>query len=75
MEIAWRDFIVFAWDSKDPNFRDAFERQTRTSPLPPDPSDENLSRYTEAFVIWVTKTQWGLEFAPKSFQEKFADRS
>ena len=85
MYTAWRDFINFAWDSKEPDLRAAFEAETGTSPLPPHPTsaiekmidaatgarDAILDAYVEAFVRWATDTQWGWDEAPASYRAKY----
>lgn len=77
-EIAWRDFILFAWGQEDAHaaFRGATRRPQRTrtnSPL-----DVLIDRavggseddtYMTEFVDWVTVNHWGENYAPEKWKK------
>ena len=86
MEVAWRDFIDWAWRSKEPDLRRAFEMDTGTLPLGKSPRSPLefmidqacerdhqtiLTAYVENFVHWVTETQWGWDEAPVAYRAKY----
>ncbi len=84
-QIAWRDFITFAWN--EPQLRKAFEAETglHLHLLPTSSIDALVDiatgaqksidgEYMSAFVYWATKTQWGLDMAPASYQKEIAKR-
>lgn len=83
-EIAWRDFINYAW--LEPQMRQAFESTTKLRlHLKPTNSLEALidtatgaqssidGEYMKAFVAWVTVWHWGLSEAPVAYQKEFAE--
>ena len=87
LQIAWRDLITFAWNY--PELRKAFETEhpgLRLHLLPTSSIDALIDiatgaqksideEYMEAFVLWVTKTQWGLDMAPASYQKAIAENT
>lgn len=79
--LAWRDFILFAWDS--PEMRAAFEKSTKLKLLNPPvspleamidkatgASEDVASVYVQSFIAWVTVWHWGLEEAPAAYREE-----
>lgn len=75
MEVAWRDFVLFALQSDD--LKAAYEADTghRVPKAPTSPLDMMVDRatgYTQdavmAYAIWVTRTQWGWDEAPESLR-------
>lgn len=79
-EMAWRDFVIFAWGQPDAHaaFRGATGRPQRiakrTGGSPIDAmidkaaGGEEDEKYMEEFVDWVTKTQWGENSAPEKWK-------
>lgn len=67
MELAFRDFVFFAWS--DPEFRADFEKSTGMClSLPRSPLESMIDKATvrlnstlAAFVEWVIKEHWGVE--------------
>lgn len=78
--IAWRDFILFAFN--DPDCRKAFTEATGIQ-LGGDrsPIEAMIDSATgsdggaSAFVEWVTREHWGIEHAPKAYREEIEARS
>lgn len=77
-EMAWRDFVMFAWSQDDAHaaFRGATGRPQRTK-RGCAPINFMIDRavggseddaYMHEFVDWVTRTQWGEEMAPEGWQ-------
>ena len=78
-EIAWRDFVTFAWMQEDAHkaFRNATDRPQRfksNSPL-----DALIDKacggaeddaYVSEFVDWVTKNHWGGNYAPEKWRDR-----
>ena len=71
-EIAWRDFILFAYQHEP--IVSQFERETgRTITAPPSSALEAMiDRATgktdadlNAFVLWATEHHWGIDEAPE----------
>lgn len=81
-EIAWRDFITFAFDQ--PEARAAFEAESgmKWRSAPSSPLDAMIDKatgydaqsaadeYVKAFTLWATRTQWGVEYAPAKIREE-----
>lgn len=83
-EIAWRDFILFAWAQDDAHaaFRGATGRPQRSrtnSPLDAlidkAVGGSEDDRYASEFVDWVTKTQWGEDDAPERWRNRATAQS
>jgi len=60
--IAWRDFILWAWNN--PACRAQFERATGR--IDTSANNDKL----ESFVEWITATHWGIEYAPRAYRER-----
>lgn len=78
---AWASFVQFAWSQ--PDARAAFTEATGIATMKSDVDplsaliDEATGRtndVAEKFIEWVTRTQWGLEYAPKSYREALLRR-
>ena len=76
MEGAWYSFIAWAWQF--PKMRAEFERDTGRKLLPQRGSgiEQMVDRVTgaaadeaDAFVEWATRKHWGVEDAPKLYQQ------
>lgn len=68
--IAWRDFIIWAW--QDDEVRAHFEHDTGTKFPGETPIDALIDDATDysgtiahRFVFWATKELWGIEEAPE----------
>ena len=79
--LAWRDFILWAWDSAE--LREQFTAETHIN-LPPatsqietamDQATGAAASRANAFVEWVTREHWGLEHAPAAYQTALAARA
>lgn len=82
MEIAWRDFILWAY--RFPEIRSAFTAATGKSLYTPPrtPLDAMIDQATkydsdsaqtlDEFVRWVTKEYWGEECAPEAYKAAVA---
>lgn len=77
-EIAWRDFVMFAWSQEDAHaaFRGETGRPQRSKTRSPldlliDKAVGGVEddKYMEEFVRWVTETHWGKDSAPKRLYE------
>jgi hypothetical protein len=79
--IAWRDFLVWAWN--EPEMRALFtaktgiEIQAITAPI-----DAAIDAVTGAsksvaarFIEWATREHWGVEHAPLAYQKALANQS
>lgn len=73
-EIAWRDFVMFAWSQEEAHaaFRGATGRPQRSKTGSPLDMLINKAvggaeddQYMTEFVHWVTKTHWGEDSAPR----------
>lgn len=74
MEIAWRDFIMFA--SANPGMQAAFKADTgfdlteRKTGI--DAAIDEATGYDtdklECFILWATEKHWGMEYAPPSYR-------
>jgi len=71
MQLAFRDFVMFAWEDK--KMRAEFERETgmKRTPAPTSPLEVMVdeatgvhSEYANAFFAWAVK-QWGDEDDPE----------
>jgi hypothetical protein len=81
-ELAWRDFILFAWSQGDAHaaFRSASgrsQRSTKTNSALGLLIDRAVGgaeddRYMEEFVNWVTKNHWGENYAPEKWRNQRA---
>jgi len=80
--LAWRDFIIYASRSRE--MREAFTQETGISLSTGPCSDVEKMRAAtvgtpvvvfERFVEWVTVQHWGLEHAPKAYQDALAQRA
>lgn len=78
--IGWRDFVVFSFG--EPLMRKAFTEHTGIE-IPADIklTDNAINPATGVdgsvlakFIEWVTRTQWGIESAPKAYREALAQR-
>lgn len=78
-EIAWRDFILYAWSQDEAHaaFRGATGRPQRSKTNSPldilidrAVGGEEDERYMTEFVDWVTKTQWGVDYAPEQWKQQ-----
>ena len=81
-EIAWRDFLFFAWSQEDAHaaFRGATGRPQRTSARTGGTPIDTLidkamggqedDRYMEEFVDWITRNHWGENYAPEKWKRK-----
>lgn len=72
MEMAWHDFVLFAFDNKE--IVQAFEQETGLK-APITGIDRLIDDVTGAsdnrlfsFARWVTERQWGMEYAPAAFR-------
>lgn len=77
-EIAWRDFVLFAWSQEAAHaaFRGATGRPQRSKTNSPLDAlidravgGEEDERYMTEFVDWVTQTHWGAEYAPADWKQ------
>ena len=80
-EMAWRDFLLFAWGQEDAHaaFRGATGRPQRTSKRTGGtPLDALICKavggqeddaYMAEFIDWVTKNHWGANYAPKKWEK------
>lgn len=76
MDIAWRDFINFA--AQHDEIVAQFNHETGSSfMLPGSPIELMIDGATgkveadaKAFVFWVTKWHWGLEYAPEKLRRE-----
>jgi hypothetical protein len=78
-EIAWRDFVTFAWSRPDAHaaFRGATGRpQRRETGFFLDAAidracgvDIDSEAYMREFVDWVTKNHWGENYAPEKWKK------
>lgn len=77
-QVMWAGFVHWAW--KEPNIRKQFAVETgrviaTTSPtviqlaIDAATGSDPLSSQAHAFVEWVTRTHWGIEYAPKAYRE------
>lgn len=77
--IAWRDFLVWAWN--EPEMRAQFtaktgiEIQTVTAPIDAAIDAATGARKSVAarFIEWATREHWGVEHAPVSYQSTLAE--
>jgi hypothetical protein len=75
MDIAWRDFVVWAFGQKE--IISVFNKKTRNQLLcKKSPIDFMIDEATgktesdiEQFVFWVTKELWGMKYAPQKMKE------
>jgi hypothetical protein len=81
LDVAWRDFIV--WACKEPDCIAAFNAETGSSMGRPagnpleamiDDVTGKLRAETEAFVLWVTEHYWGVDEAPAKVREAILAR-
>lgn len=76
--IAWRDFLVWAWN--EPEMRAQFaaatgvEIQTITAPIDAaiDAATGATKSVASRFIEWATREHWGVDHAPKAYQESLA---
>lgn len=79
--IAWRDFLVWAWN--EPEMRAQFaadtgvEIQSVTSPINAaiDAATGASKSVAARFIEWATREHWGLEHAPVAYQKALANQS
>ena len=78
-EIAWRDFILFAWSQEEAHaaFRGATGRPQRSKTnssldvlIDKAVGGEEDERYMAEFVDWITKTHWGVDHAPEHWKQQ-----
>ena len=78
-EIAWRDFVMFAWSQDDAHaaFRGASGRPQRSTTG--SPIDALINKavggdeddgYMAEFVEWVTANHWGANYAPEKWRAR-----
>jgi hypothetical protein len=73
--IAWRDFLVWAWDQ--PEMRDQFTAKTglkiqgTTAPIDAaiDAATGARKSVASRFIEWATCEHWGIEHAPIAYQK------
>lgn len=73
--IAWRDFLVWAWN--EPEMRAQFTAktgiaiQTVTAPIDAaiDAATGASKSVASRFIEWATRDHWGLEHAPVAYQK------
>jgi hypothetical protein len=81
-EIAWRDFITFAWEQEDAHaaFRGATGRPQKSRTR--SPLDALIDKavggqedetYITEFVDWVTLNHWGENYAPEKWKQRAAE--
>lgn len=78
--LMWGSFLTWAYDDADT--RAAFTAATGVVLTEPrdaitrliDEATGYRSSVLERFVEWATETMWGLEYAPKAYQEALAKR-
>lgn len=76
--IAWRDFILWAWN--EPDMRAQFTKTTGLAFQPPrtsidvivDAATGSAKNVAFQFVEWATREHWGLESAPVAYQTAIA---
>lgn len=75
-EIAWRDFILFAWGH--PPIRERFTAETGLTPTAAPASaieamvDDATGQRAEVltqFIAWATREIWGDEYAPEAYRK------
>jgi hypothetical protein len=79
--IAWRDFILWAWN--EPEMRAQFtaktglEIQSVTSPINAaiDAATGANTSVAARFIVWATREHWGVEHAPLAYQKALANQS
>jgi hypothetical protein len=77
--IAWRDFLVWAWN--EPEMRAQFTAKTgitiRTVSSPIEAAVDAATGATSSvmarFIEWATREHWGLEHAPIAYRKTLAD--
>ncbi len=78
-EIAWRDFVMFAWSQPEAHaaFRGATKRPQRSKTN--SPLDALIDKavggseddaYMAEFVDWITKNHWGENYAPEKWKKQ-----
>ena len=78
MDIAWRDFV--SWASENSYILAEYRATTGKEFGVPrsriDAAIDEATGYGDAqardFVFWVTRTHWGIEFAPESLKNEMA---
>jgi len=76
--IGWRDFLLWAW--REPQMREQFTAVTgveiRSVATPIDVAIDAATGARESlasrFIEWATRAHWGLEHAPRAYQESLA---
>jgi len=76
--IGWRDFLLWAWS--EPQMRAQFtvatglEIQSVTAPINAaiDAATGAREGLAARFIEWATREHWGVEHAPKAYQESLA---
>jgi hypothetical protein len=79
--IAWRDFLVWAWN--EPEMRAQFtakigvEIQAIAAPINAaiDAATGASKSVAARFIEWATREHWGLEHAPVAYQKALANQS
>lgn len=78
-EIAWRDFILFAWAQADAHaaFRGATNRPQRSMRGAPlnilidrAVGGQEDDAYMREFIDWVTVNHWGANYAPEKWKSR-----
>jgi hypothetical protein len=79
--IAWRDFLVWAWN--EPEMRAQFTAKTgveiRAVTAPIDAAIDAATGASRSvasrFIEWATREHWGVEHAPLAYQKALANQS
>ena len=78
--IAWRDFLLWAWN--EPDMRAQFTAKTGveiqgvTSPINAaiDAATGASKSLASQFIEWATREHWGVEDAPLAYQKAIASK-
>lgn len=65
--LAWSAFVNWAWDSQD--LREEFHAATGVAPNRAD------RVAAEHFVEWATREHYGLEYAPRAYQQALLEKA
>ncbi|HSX23409.1 MAG TPA: hypothetical protein VLE97_11600 [Gaiellaceae bacterium] len=78
--IAWRDFLVWAWN--EPEMRAQFSAATgvqiESVKAPINAAIDAATGASESlaarFIEWATREHWGVEHAPRAYQDSLAKK-